>query len=117
MLKSISIWYLFLLLIICAVLVFAFGVLGFIVGIASYDFSNGRSLAKLSVLSTIGFVFTVLLVVVIGITIEEYSVLAAIAFNMLPLLTTGIPTLIFVTPVIARLWFHAVTKLNQPVTD
>ena len=51
----------------------AFGVLGFIAGIATYDFSNGRSLAKLSVLSTIGFIFTVLLVVVIGITIEEYS--------------------------------------------
>ncbi|MHA1928050.1 MAG: hypothetical protein ACTSV2_05645 [Candidatus Thorarchaeota archaeon] len=92
----------------------AFGVLGFIAGFATYDFANGRSLAKLSVLSAIGFVFTVLLVVVIGITIEDYSILAAIAFNMLPLLTTGLPTLIFVTPVIARIWLELVTKMDQP---
>ena len=82
----------------------AFGILGLIVGIASYDFSNGRSLGKLSVLSAIGLVFTALVLVVIGMFVEQNSVLAVLGFIMLPLLTTGLPSVILITPILARLW-------------
>ncbi|MHA2192460.1 MAG: hypothetical protein ACXAAR_03420 [Candidatus Thorarchaeota archaeon] len=37
---------------------FAFGVLGLIVGIASYDLAKGRSLIKLSIMSAIGLIFS-----------------------------------------------------------
>ena len=81
----------------------AYGVLGLIVGLSSYDFTNGRSLLKLSILSIVGFTFTVLLGVVVGITVEGYSIMAALAFSMLPLLTMGLLTLFFLTPVVARI--------------
>ncbi len=83
----------------------AYGVLGVIVGLASYDFTNGRSLAKLSILSTIGLVFTALLLVVIGLFVQQISVLAVLGFVMLPLLTVGIPSVILIAPVLARLWY------------
>ncbi|MDF1537786.1 MAG: ECF transporter S component [Candidatus Thorarchaeota archaeon] len=89
----------------------AYGILGFVVGLATYDFNNGRSLLKLSILSVVGFVFTVLLGMVIGISIENYSTMAALAFSMLPLLTMGIPTLLFLTPVVARVWYALTAKL------
>lgn len=82
----------------------AYGVLGFVVGLASYDFTSGRSLGKLSVLSVVGFVFTMLLVVLIGMMVEGISMLALIGYVMLPLITMGLPTMIFVTPVLA--WFY-----------
>jgi energy-coupling factor transport system substrate-specific component len=82
----------------------AYGVMGFVVGLASYDLANGRSLAKLSVLSLVGYVFTVLLVIVVGIVVTDYSIMAALAFQLLPLLTLGIPTVILLTPVFARTW-------------
>jgi len=82
----------------------SYGVLGLIVGIASYDFSNGRSLGKLSILSAIGLVFTALLLVVFGLLVEQTAVLAGIGFVMLPLLTTGLPSVILLTPILARFW-------------
>jgi hypothetical protein len=82
----------------------AMGLLGFVVGLATYDFTNGRSLVKLSILSVVGFLFTILLSTVIGLTVEGYATMAAIAFSMLPLLTMGIPTALFLTPVLARIW-------------
>ena len=87
----------------------AYGIMGLIVGLASYDLANGRSLVKLSLLSTVGFVFTALLVVVIGLFVEGYAALVGIAFVLLPNLTSGIPTVLLLTPVFARIW-HAATS-------
>ena len=82
----------------------AFGVLGFIVGLVTYDLANGRSLIKLSILSAIGFIFTVLLLVVIGLVVEEYATLVALGFVLLPELTLGLPSVLLLTPVLGRLW-------------
>jgi len=90
----------------------AYGIMGLIVGLISYDFTNGRSLIKLSILSIVGFLFTILLSVVIAISVEGYSVLAAILYNMLPLLTMGLPTLFFLTPVLARAWYEFMKKMK-----
>ncbi|MHA2068306.1 MAG: hypothetical protein ACXABY_28420 [Candidatus Thorarchaeota archaeon] len=84
----------------------AIGVLGLITGIASYDLIRGRSLAKLSLMSMIGLVFTILLTVVFGLLVERIATLAAIGFQLLPLLTMGIPTVILLTPLFARIWQH-----------
>ncbi len=83
----------------------ALGVIGLIVGMSTYDFTNGRSLLKLSVISTVGFAFTLLLLTIIALKVEVYSVLVAIGFEVLPLLTTGLPTLLFLTPVLARILY------------
>ncbi|MFX0107136.1 MAG: hypothetical protein ACFE7R_02540 [Candidatus Hodarchaeota archaeon] len=91
----------------------AYGIMGFVVGFARYDLTNGRSLAKLSVLATIGFVFTALLVTVFGLMVEGAATLAVIGFVMLPLITLGLPTALFLTPVLARLW-HAFMSLALP---
>jgi uncharacterized membrane protein len=87
----------------------AIGFLGFVVGLASYDLARGRSLAKLSIISLIGLVFTALLTVVIGLFVERIATLAAIGFQLLPMLTKGIPTVILLTPLFARIW-HAATR-------
>ena len=92
----------------------AYGVLGLIVGLASYEFSNGRSLAKLSLLSMIGLIFTGLILVVIGLFVEQIAVLAGIGFTLLPLLTSGLPTVLFVTPILARLWEILSSKIDLP---
>ncbi|TFH26597.1 MAG: hypothetical protein E4G98_06910, partial [Promethearchaeota archaeon] len=39
----------------------AYGLVGFIVGLGSYDLSNGRSLIKASLMSVVGFLFAVIL--------------------------------------------------------
>ena len=82
----------------------AFGILGFVVGLTTYDFTNGKSLLQLSIISVVGFIITILLVLVIGLTIEVYSFDAALLYSTLPMLTMGIPTLLFLTPVVARIW-------------
>lgn len=92
----------------------SYGILGLIVGIASYDLSNGRSLGKLSVLSTIGLFFTALLLVVFGLYVEQTAVLAEIGFVMLPLLTTGLPSVILITPILARLWQFLGENIQLP---
>ena len=91
----------------------AFGILGFIVGLATYDLANGRSLIKLSILSAIGFIFTVLLLVVIGLVVEEYATLVAMGFVLLPELTLGLPSVLLLTPVLGRLW-HAFMLRFKP---
>ncbi len=88
----------------------AYGVLGFVAGLASYDFTSGRSLVKLSILSTIGMVFTTLLVVVFGMMIESYATLVALCYVMLPLLTVGIPSVLLITPIFARLCHLTLSK-------
>jgi hypothetical protein len=93
----------------------AYGVLGFIVGLAFYDFSNGRSLGKLSILATTGLVFTGLLLVVIGMFVEGTAVLAGIGFILLPLLTTGMPSVILITPVLARIWLEIEQRVQLPL--
>lgn len=82
----------------------AYGVLGLVVGMASYELSSGRSLAKMSLLSAFGLVMTALLLVIIGMVIEGYATMVAIGFVLLPVLTAGLPTVIFLTPVLARIW-------------
>lgn len=94
-----------------------YGLLGFIVGLASYDLSNGRSLIKLSILSLVGFVFTLLIVVVVGLTVESYATLVVLGFVMLPLLTTGLPTILLLTPVYGRVYHllvHSVVPRIRP---
>ena len=88
----------------------AYGVLGFVVGLASYELCNGRSLLKLSILSTVGMVFTILLLIVVGITIEGYGTLVALGFVLLPLITVGLPSVFLLTPLFARLWYYLITK-------
>ncbi|TXT56708.1 MAG: membrane protein of unknown function [Candidatus Thorarchaeota archaeon] len=88
----------------------SYGVLGFIVGLGVYDFENGRSLGKLSILATVGLLFTSLLILLLALTIQDYAVLAAIGFVFLPLLTTGLPSVIILTPVLARIWFMIMNR-------
>ncbi len=91
----------------------AYGILGLVVGLTSYQFDNGKSLGKLSILSVIGFVFTTLMVVVIGITVESYSTLVAIGFVMLPMLTVGLPSALLLTPLFTRIWYEVTRKLSE----
>ena len=84
----------------------SYGILGFVVGLASYSFENGRFLLKLSILSAVGLVLAVLVIVLTGLTVEGYAALVAIAYVLLPLLTTGLPSVLFLTPLFARLWFE-----------
>lgn len=81
-----------------------YGILGFIVGLASYDLSNGRSLVKLSILSAVGFVFTILIVLAAGLVVESYATIIALGFVMLPMMTTGLLTVILLTPVYGRVY-------------
>lgn len=83
----------------------AFGVLGLIAGLPSYDFTSGRSLAKLSILSAIGLVFAALITTVVGLFVEQVAVLVAIGLQLLPLLTIGLPTVMLLTPLFARFWY------------
>jgi len=82
----------------------SYGVLGLIVGLAAYDFTKGRSLAKLSLMSAIGLVFTALIAVVFGLFVDNHSVLLELGFILLPLFTVGLPSVILFTPIYARLW-------------
>jgi hypothetical protein len=91
---------------------FALGVLGFVVGLANYDFTKGRSLAKLSVLSAVGLIFATLLTVLIGLFIERIAILVAIGFQLLPLLTIGLPTVILLTPLFVRFW--SIVSVRSP---
>ncbi|MBD3405812.1 MAG: hypothetical protein GF411_06745 [Candidatus Lokiarchaeota archaeon] len=82
----------------------SYGVLGFIVGLGVYDFEKGKSLAKLSIMSAIGLVFTLLLILLLALSLQSYSLLAAIGFVILPIVTTGFPSVILLPPILARLW-------------
>jgi len=89
----------------------AFGVMGFVVGLVRYDFGNGRSLAKLSLMSVIGFVFTMLVTIVVGLTVEVYADLVALGFVLLPLLTVGVPTVFLLTPLFSWVWQSLVSRI------
>ncbi len=94
-----------------------YGLLGFIAGLATYDLSNGRSLIKLTILSVVGFVFTLLIIVAVGLTVESYATLVVLGFVMLPLVTSGLPTIILLTPVYARIYhllIHSVIPRIRP---
>ncbi|MHA2041741.1 MAG: hypothetical protein ACW975_07755 [Candidatus Thorarchaeota archaeon] len=93
----------------------AYGVLGLVAGLGTYDFSNGRSLGKLAILSAVGFVFTALLVTVIALMVEVASTLAIVGFVLLPLLTMGLPTVIFLTPVLAWFYHASMSRIISPV--
>jgi len=90
----------------------AFGVMGLIVGFAGYEFSRGRSLAKMSLLSAVGFVVMASLVLVIGLMVEHAGTLAEMGFAFLPLLTVGLPTVILLTPVFGRIGQLVLKGLN-----
>lgn len=83
----------------------AIGFLGLIVGLLTYDFTSGRSLAKLSILSAIGLIFAALITTVVGLFVEQVAVLVAIGLQLLPMLTIGLPTVMLLTPLFARLWY------------
>jgi len=68
-------------------------------------------LVKMSILSVIGLVFTVLLTVVVGLTVEVYADLVVLGFVMLPLLTVGIPSVFLLTPLFARLWYAVMSEV------
>ena len=82
----------------------AFGALGLVSGIPSYDLTSGRSLAKMSLISVVGLIFTALITTVIGLFVERVATIVAIGFQLLPLLTIGVPTVILLTPLFARFW-------------
>jgi energy-coupling factor transport system substrate-specific component len=90
----------------------AWGMVGLVVGLASYDFTRGKSLAKLSIASLAGYGVTLLLLLVIALRIAVYPTLAAIAFVMIPLVTTGIPSVFLLSPIYARVWHMLVRKLS-----
>ncbi|MHA2261640.1 MAG: ECF transporter S component [Candidatus Thorarchaeota archaeon] len=94
----------------------AYGVMGFIVGLARYDFSNGRSLAKLSVLSMTGLVITVLLITVVGLFVEGVATLVVLGFQLLPLLTMGLPNVFLLTPLFAWLWYQSSLRMTSEAT-
>jgi hypothetical protein len=83
---------------------FSIGFIGFVVGLGTYDLAKGRSLLKMSVMSSIGLIFAVLLTVAFGLYIEGIAVLVAIGLQMLPMLTVGLPTVILLSPLLARIF-------------
>jgi len=82
----------------------AYGVLGLIVGLATYDFESGRSLVKMSILSVVGLVFTLMLITVVGMIVGDVATLVAIGFLLLPQLTLGLPSVFLLTPIFVRIW-------------
>ncbi|MHA2423548.1 MAG: hypothetical protein ACXAEF_02100 [Candidatus Thorarchaeota archaeon] len=95
----------------------AIGVLGLIVGIGNYEITNGRSLAKISVMSVIGLSFTALLTAVFGIFVEGVATLVVIAFQLLPLLTLGLPSVFLLTPLFARVWHSIAAFISNLKED
>jgi len=91
----------------------AYGVLGLIVGLTTYDFTVGRSLAKMSILSMVGLAFTLMLVVVTGLLLGDVAILVGIAFVLLPQLTLGLPSVFLLAPIFAGVWYFL--KENVPL--
>ena len=82
----------------------AFGIMGFVVGLVKYDMTSGRSLGKMSILSMIGLVFSVLLYAVFGILVEGVPILVVMLWQLITPLTMGIPSVALLTPLFARIW-------------
>jgi len=91
----------------------AYGLIGFITGLAKYNPTNGRSLIKISIISSISFIITILLIALIGLTLEKVDLLFEIGFVILPLVTVGIPSIFLLTPLYARVWHYFITKINS----
>ncbi len=81
-----------------------YGLLGFLIGLANYQINNGKSLAKLAIISTLVFLLSVLLLTIIGLTMQGISILVFLGFVLLPLLGMGIPSIFLLTPLYSRLW-------------
>jgi len=81
-----------------------YGLLGLLIGLANYQINNGKSLAKLAIISTLVFLLSVLLLTIIGLTIQRISLLVLLGFVVLPLLGMGIPSIFLLTPLYSRLW-------------
>jgi energy-coupling factor transport system substrate-specific component len=96
----------------------AWGILGLIVGLFSYDFTRGRSLAKLGVISVVANLATTLVLLLVGLRIEVFPTLAIIVFFMIPMLTAGIPSIFLLSPIYARIWqaFMMKVRPSQLVT-
>ncbi len=96
----------------------AWGILGLIVGLFSYDFTRGRSLAKLAVVSVVANLATMLILLLVGLRIEVFPTLAIIVFFMIPMLTAGIPSIFLLSPIYARIWqaFMMKVRPSQLVT-
>lgn len=92
----------------------SYGVIGLIVGLTTYDFDNGRSLAKLSILSTVGLAFALLLTTVVGLFIGQLEALVAVGFLLLPSLSLGIPSIMLLTPLLVRLWHEISKRVSSP---
>jgi len=90
----------------------ACGVSGLVVGLFTYDLSKGRSLAKLSVVALVGFLFSILLTAIIDLTIARFAVMLVVGLLLLPGLGVGIPSVILITPILARLWHSAVSLVS-----
>ena len=82
-----------------------FGLLGFIVGFANYQLNNGKSLVKLTIISTLTFLLSILLITAISITLQNISLLVVVGFVTLPLLTMGLLSIFLLTPLYSRLWY------------
>jgi hypothetical protein len=87
----------------------AYGAMGLVAGLARYDTTNGRSLVKLSIVSTIGMILTSLSIVAIEWAIVVYPTITDVVSTLLPLLTIGIPTVFILTPIYAGVW-HYISK-------
>jgi uncharacterized membrane protein len=81
-----------------------YGLLGLLIGLANYQINNGKSLAKLAIISTLVFLLSVLLLTIIGLTMQGISILEFLGFVVLPLLSMGIPSIFLLTPLYSRLW-------------
>ncbi len=82
----------------------AYGLLGLIVGLGTYDLSNGRSLIKVSLLSFVGFLLTVILQTVSDIFIGNIPLMVAVGLVILPYATQGIPSVFLLTPLYLRVF-------------
>ncbi|MEE9572666.1 MAG: ECF transporter S component [Candidatus Neomarinimicrobiota bacterium] len=81
-----------------------YGLLGLLIGLANYQINNGKSLAKLAIISTLVYLLSVLLLTIIGLTMQGISILVFLGFVVLPLLGMGIPSIFLLTPLYSRLW-------------
>jgi len=90
-----------------------YGLLGLLIGLANYKISNGKSLAKLAIISTIVFLLSILLLTIIGLTIQEIPILVLLGFVVIPLLGMGIPSIFLLTPLYTRLW-HIIAYNTYP---
>ncbi|MHA2225407.1 MAG: ECF transporter S component [Candidatus Hodarchaeales archaeon] len=84
---------------------FAFGMLGFIIGIPRYTkengFANGKELAKLMLFSFLSFIVMSILLLGSLMIILQQSFIGTILYNFIPFLSIWLISLLIFTPVIA----------------